>query len=59
MKPDKKELGIALVCVSGVCAIAYGMANNNNAAFLAGLILIIGGYLLIRKKLKDSAKKVQ
>lgn len=57
MSEKKKKLGIVLICISGVFAVGYGMANNNNKAFLVGLILIIAGYLFIRKRLKDSVKK--
>lgn len=52
MKIGKKELAISLLCVSGVFAVAYGMASKSDAIFIIGLILIIAGYLVIRKKLK-------
>jgi uncharacterized membrane protein HdeD (DUF308 family) len=54
MKPKKEKLLIALICVLGVCTVAYGMANESNSIFLFGLLSIIAGYLLIRRKLKDS-----
>ena len=58
MKIAKKELAISLLCISGVFAVAYGMANKNDALFIIGLILIIVGYLFIRKKMKNSLKNI-
>ncbi len=54
MKPKKGEILIAFTCVLGVLAVAYGMANENNTIFLFGLLFVIVGYLLIRKRLKGS-----
>ncbi|MGD8229459.1 MAG: LPXTG cell wall anchor domain-containing protein [Desulfobacteraceae bacterium] len=45
------------VCVFGVLAVSYGMIEENNAIFIIGLLFIIGGYLLIRRKLKESIRK--
>jgi hypothetical protein len=51
----KKALIIA-ICVIGVVAVAYGMAKDNNPIFILGLVFVIAGYLLIRKKLKESVR---
>jgi hypothetical protein len=36
--------------------VAYGMAEKNDPVFVAGLVFVIAGYLLIRRKLKDRAQ---
>jgi hypothetical protein len=51
-----KALTLAL-CVIGVLAVAYGMIRPNHILFIIGLVLVIGGYLRIRKKLKESIQK--
>jgi LPXTG-motif cell wall-anchored protein len=33
------------------------MIRDNNAVFVIGLLFVIGGYLLIRRKLKESIGK--
>ena len=50
-----KEKGlIILVCVIGLTAVCYGMARDNNTVFIIGLGFVVGGYIMIRKKLKAS-----
>lgn len=46
-----KALVLAL-CFLGVLALSYGMVNKNHPVFVAGLVLVIAGYLMFRKKLK-------
>jgi len=58
VKIGKKELAISLLCIAGIFAIAYGMANKNNGLFIIGLVLVVSGYLFIRKKMKDSLKNM-
>ena len=48
---------ISLICVIGILAISYGMLNDNNLIFIVGLVFVIGGYLLIRRRIKDYIKK--
>ena len=48
---------IVCVCVFGVLGVSYGMIKGNNAVFILGLLFVIGGYLLIRRKLKESLGK--
>ena len=52
MKPKHEKIVIALVCFLGVYGIAYGMIRENHAIFLAGIGLVAGSYLFIRRKLK-------
>ena len=51
-----EKIVILLICSIGLCGVAYGMLKKNNFVFIIGLIFVIGGYLLIRKKLKESMK---
>jgi hypothetical protein len=53
---NEKTLTIVL-CVMGVLAVAYGMTRSNHVAFVIGLVFVIGGYLRIRKKMKESIQK--
>jgi flagellar biosynthesis component FlhA len=53
---NEKALTIVL-CVMGVLAVAYGMIRPNHTLFIIGLVFVIGGYLSIRKKMKESIQK--
>jgi len=53
----KKEYLVAPVCIIAIVAVAYGMLNDNNLIFIIGLVFVIAGYLLIRRKIKGSLKK--
>ena len=48
---------ISLICVIGIVAVSYGMLNDSNLVFVIGLLFVIGGYLLIRRRIKDHIKK--
>lgn len=47
---------IAPICMIGIVAVAYGMVNDNSLIFIIGLPFVIGGYLLIRRKIKESIR---
>jgi len=47
---------IILICIIGVVAVSYGMLNDNALIFIIGLLLVFGGYLLIRRKMKESIR---
>ena len=49
MKEKALILGVCLLGIFGVC---YGMVNKDHPAFIAGLVAVVAGYLMIRKKLK-------
>jgi inner membrane protein involved in colicin E2 resistance len=49
MKEKALILGVCLLGILGVC---YGMANKDHPAFIAGLVAVVAGYLMIRRKLK-------
>ena len=57
MGPRKQKLLIAITCTAGVCGVAYGIAEENDPVFVLGLLFVIGGYLVVRKKLKASLPK--
>ena len=56
MKPRSEKPLIASVCILGLVALGYGMFGKNDPIFILGVLLIIVGYLLIRKKLKEDIK---
>ena len=56
MKPKTEKAGIAFMCTLGVCFVAYGMIKENDSVFIIGLLLVIAGYLFVRKKLKNTAQ---
>ena len=55
MKHEKKIA--ASTCILGVSGVAAGMAGDNDILFIAGLVLVVGGYLIIRGKLKANQQE--
>lgn len=53
----KEKTLIVCLCVFGLLAISYGMFKENDMVFVIGVLFVIGGYLLIRRKLKESIRK--
>ena len=54
----KSEKNIAIVsCILGVLSVIYGMIKGNDVLFMVGLVFVVGGYLMIRHKLKGHAKR--
>ena len=47
---------IIVICMTGVIAVSYGMLADNAPIFIIGLICILIGYLLIRRKIKESVR---
>ncbi|UCF57465.1 MAG: LPXTG cell wall anchor domain-containing protein [Deltaproteobacteria bacterium] len=47
---------IIFLCVIGALAVFYGMMKDNNVVFVIGLLFVIAGYLLIRRRLKESIR---
>ncbi|RLB15401.1 MAG: hypothetical protein DRG35_04095 [Deltaproteobacteria bacterium] len=47
---------IILICMIGIVAVSYGMFKDNTLIFIIGLLLGFGGYLLIRRKMKESIR---
>jgi hypothetical protein len=52
----KEKALFILLCVGGLSAVFYGMAEDHDGVFLIGLVLVIGAYLVIRKRLKASLR---
>ena len=48
----KDKALVLVLCFLGVLAVGYGIVDKNHPVFVAGLVLVIAGYLMIRKKLK-------
>ena len=44
---------IIIICIIGGVAVSYGMLKDNDLIFIIGLFLVFGGYLLIRRKIKE------
>jgi LPXTG-motif cell wall-anchored protein len=57
MTSNHEKSIIVFLCAIGIACVAYGMGKENNAVFIVGLLLVIAGYLLIRRKLKGSVQK--
>jgi hypothetical protein len=50
----KEKVLLIFACATGLSAVFYGMAKDNDVVFIIGLLLVIGAYLVIRKRLKAS-----
>jgi hypothetical protein len=47
------------ICTTGVVKVTYGIIKDNNLVFILGLLCVITGYLLIRRKLKEHIRDTQ
>ena len=52
----KEKLLLVGACLAGVSAVAYGMAMKDNVVFVIGILIVIGSYLIIRRKLKTAIR---
>jgi hypothetical protein len=57
LSPFQQKIKTLFLCAIGISAVAYGMIKKNNPVFLIGIAFVIAGYLMIRKKLKESLRK--
>ncbi len=57
LSPQKEKILISILCVIGISGVAYGMLKKNNPIFIVGMVFVIAGYILIRRKLKESIQK--
>ena len=48
----KEKAFILLVCLFGILGVCYGILNKDHPVFIIGLVFVVVGYLMIRKKLK-------
>ena len=53
-KTMKEKALIVFLFMAGILMVSYGMIKDNNLIFSVGLMFVIGGYLIIRKKMKAS-----
>jgi len=47
---------IIFICIIGIAAVSYGMLKDKTLIFIIGLLLFFVGYLLIRRKIKESIR---
>ena len=57
LSPLNEKILISVLCIIGISSVAYGMLKKNNPVFIVGMVFVIAGYLLIRRKLKESIRK--
>ncbi len=57
MRAGREKIIAIVICLLGVLGVAFGMAGDNNMLFIGGLVLVVAGYLIIRRKLKEYARK--
>ena len=56
-KETRNRILITALCVIGIAAVGYGMIQDSDEVFVIGIVCVIAGYLLIRRKLKESLQK--
>lgn len=57
LSPRNEKVLTSVLCVIGIICVVYGMIEKDNPVFIIGIILVIAGYLLIRRRLKESIQK--
>jgi UDP-N-acetylmuramyl pentapeptide phosphotransferase/UDP-N-acetylglucosamine-1-phosphate transferase len=53
----REKVLIVAVCLLGILGVCYGMVNKDHPVFIAGLVAVVAGYLMFRKKLKAHIKE--
>jgi general stress protein CsbA len=53
----KEKIVIILLCLIGLAAVSYGMITDNDVVFIIGVIFVIAGYVVIRKRIKKSIRE--
>ena len=48
---------ITVLWIAGALAIAYGMLRENHFVFIPGIVMVVAGYIMVRKHLKRSVDK--
>jgi uncharacterized membrane protein len=49
----KQKVLMLIICTIGIVAVIYGIVKDDNVVFVIGIVFVIGGYLLIRRRLKE------
>jgi hypothetical protein len=52
----KQKALILIICTIGIVAVSYGVARDADVVFVIGIVFVIGGYLLIRRRIKEHIK---
>lgn len=55
--PRAEKAAIILLFVFGALFLGFGIIKEEDLFFIIGLACLIGGYLLVRRKLKEYIKK--
>ena len=56
-RETRNKLLIIVLCLSGIISVGYGVIMDSDGVFVLGIICVIAGYLLIRRKLKESLQE--
>jgi F0F1-type ATP synthase assembly protein I len=48
----KEKALILCLALLGILGVTYGMATKDHLVFIVGLVGVIAGYLMVRRKLK-------
>ena len=60
-KPEKQEtvkrILLVALCLLGILSVGSGLLRDSDGVFIFGIICVIGGNLLIRRKLKESLRE--
>jgi len=57
MSPFKEKLLTSTLCIVGISGVVYGIIEKNNPVFIIGILFVIAGYIMIRRKLRESVQK--
>ncbi|MBN1847259.1 MAG: hypothetical protein JW932_01600 [Deltaproteobacteria bacterium] len=50
----KEKVLMVALCFAGLIAVFFGMVEDYNGVFIVGITMVVGGYLMMRKRLKES-----
>ena len=56
-RETRNKILIIVLCLSGIISVGYGVIMDSDGVFVLGIICVIAGYLLIRRKLKESLRE--
>ena len=56
-RETRNKILIIVLCLSGIISVGYGVIMDSDGVFVLGIVCVIAGYLLIRRKLKESLRE--
>ena len=59
MREKREKWIIAVICALGILSVGYGMTRDQDIIFIIGLFFVVVGYLLLRRKLKETARNLE